>query len=164
MEAAMDSVLRLILRFLVVPLGGVVAICVGTLVVVVAHWNALDALARADAAGQEEWLFALAIAGPVLAMLFSMMAFYALMPAAIGVLIAEFFAVRSWIYHTANGGLSAWIGWTLMADMRAEYADFADLKILIAAGLAGGLGYWLVAGWSAGFWRPVGRARTQPPA
>jgi hypothetical protein len=151
----MDSVLRLILRLLVVPLGAIVAICVGTLVVVVANWGALDALARADAAAQEEWFFAFVVAGPVLAMLFSVMAFYAFLVAAIGVLVAEFFAVRSWIYHTLNGGLATCIGWALMADMRAEYTDFADPKILIAAGLAAGLAYWLVAGWSAGFWRPV---------
>jgi hypothetical protein len=151
----MDSFLRLILRLIVVPFGGVVAICVGTLVLIVAHWGALEALARADAASQEEWLIAFAIAGPVLAMLFSMMAFYALVPAVIGVLVAEFFAVRSWIYHALNGGLAAWIGWVLMADARTEYAAFADPKILVAAGLAGGLAYWLVAGWSAGFWKPV---------
>jgi hypothetical protein len=160
----MDSILRLILRLLVVPLGAIVAICVGTLVVVVAHWGALDTLARADAAAQEEWFFALVVVGPVLAMLFSVMAFYALLIAAIGVLAAEFFAVRSWIYHALNGGLAAGIGWMLMADMRAEYADFADPKILIAAGLAGGLAYWLVAGWSAGFWKPVGRANAVPSA
>jgi hypothetical protein len=154
----MNTVFRLVLRFLVVPLGGVFAILAGTLVLVVAHWGALDALARADAASQEEWLLAFAIAGPVLAMLFSMMAFYALVPAVIGVLAAEFFAVRSWIYHALNGGLAAWIGWALMADMRSEYAAFAEPKILVAAGLAGGLAYWLVAGWSAGFWKPVGSA------
>jgi hypothetical protein len=26
-----------------------------------------------------------------------------------------------------------------------------------AAGLAGGFAYWLIAGWSAGFWKPVFR-------
>jgi len=151
----MDSVFRLILRFLVVPVGGIVAACVGTLVLIVAHWGALETLARADAPAQEEWFLALVIAGPVLAMLFSLLAFHALTAAAIGVLVAEFFAVRSWIYHALNGALASWIGWALMADLRAEYADFADPKILVAAGLAGGLAYWAVAGWSAGFWRPV---------
>jgi hypothetical protein len=158
----MDTILRLILRLLVVPLGGVVAVCVGTLVLIVAHWGALDALARADAASQEEWFFAFVVAGPVLAMLFSMMAFYGFLVAAVGVVIAEFFAIRSWIYHTANGALAAAIGWALMADMRAEYADFADPKILVAAGLAGGIAYWIVAGWSAGFWKPVNGTHTSP--
>jgi len=34
-----------------------------------------------------------------------------------------------------------------------------------AAGLAGGFAYWAVAGWSAGFWKPVFRQRVlAPPA
>jgi hypothetical protein len=158
----MDSVLRLILRLFLVPLGGVVAACVGTLVLVVAHWRAIEALARADAAAQEAWFFAFAAAGPVLAMLFSMTAFYALTAAAVGILAAELFALRSWIYHTLNGGLAALVGWALTADMRADYAGFGDPKILVAAGLAAGLAYWCVAGWNAGFWKPVGRTRTAP--
>ena len=28
---------------------------------------------------------------------------------------------------------------------------------MIAAGLLGGLAYWAIAGWSAGFWKPVFR-------
>jgi hypothetical protein len=155
----MDSILRLILRLLIVPLGAVIAICVAAMVLIVAHWNAFETLARADTQAQEAWMFAFVVAGPVLAMLFSLMAAYALVPAAIGVLIAEFFAVRSWLYHAANGGLAAWIGWSLMADIRAEYRAFADPTVLVAAGLAGGLAYWLIAGWSAGFWKPVRAAR-----
>ena len=32
-----------------------------------------------------------------------------LLPATLGALIAEAFAIRSWMYHAANGGLSAWV-------------------------------------------------------
>jgi len=31
---------------------------------------------------------------------------------------------------------------------------------VIAAGLAGGLAYWAIAGWSAGFWKPVFRSES----
>jgi hypothetical protein len=153
----MDSVFRFVLRLLVVPLGAVVAICVSAAVLIVAHWSALENLAGADPDAQAEWLIAFVVAGPVLATLFSLMAATGMVAAAIGVLISECFAIRSWLYHAANGALAAWIGWSLMADTRTEYAAFADPKILVAAGLAGGLAYWLVAGWSAGFWKPVGR-------
>jgi hypothetical protein len=78
------------------------------------------------------------------------------------VLIAEAFAIRSWIYHAVNGGLSAWIGWSLMRDTQAQYRFLTEPRILVAAGLAGGLAYWLVAGWTAGFWKPVFRASPQP--
>jgi hypothetical protein len=151
----MDVLLRGILRLFLVPLGAAVAICVGMTVLIVAHWTALQALADADPRAQEQWFIAFVLAGPALAMLFSLMTVYALLPASIGVLISEFFAVRSWIYHAANGGLSAWIGWSMMQDVRAEYRVFADPTTLVAAGLAGGLAYWLIAGWSAGFWKPV---------
>ena len=151
----MDSFLRLLLRLLLVPLGAVMATCVAVAVLIVAHWSALMALAAASAQAQEEWFVAFLVAGPVLAMLFSLMAVYALMPAAVGVLISELFAVRSWIFHAANGALAMWIGWSLMAEMREEYRAFGDPTVLIAAGLAGGLAYWLIAGWSAGFWKPV---------
>ena len=30
-------------------------------------------------------------------------------------------------------------------------------EAITAAGLAGGFAYWLIAGWSAGFWKPVFR-------
>lgn len=151
----MELLGRFILRLLLIPLGAAVAITVAVLVIAAAHWNAFLALANASPQAQEDYLFALLVAGPLLAMVLALASALAFVPAAIGVLIAETFAIRSWIYHAANGGLAAWIGWTLMEDVREEYRLFTDPKILVAAGFAGGLAYWLVAGWSAGFWKPV---------
>ena len=153
----METFGRFLLRLLLVPLGAIVGLCVAVLVVTAANWDALLALAHASAQAQADWLFAFIIAGPVLALLFAFSAAFAFIPAAIGVLIAEVFAIRSFLYHAANGGLSAWIGWTLMQDIREEYSFLADPKIMVAAGIAAGLAYWLVAGWTAGFWKPIGR-------
>jgi multidrug efflux pump subunit AcrB len=97
----------------------------------------------------------------VLAFLFSLAVALTLLPAGVGVLIAEAFAIRSWIYHAANGGLAAWIGWSLMQDMQKEYRFLTEPRIMVAAGLAGGLAYWLVAGCTAGFWKPVFRSEPQ---
>ena len=157
----MGIVGRFILRLLLVPLGGAVATCIAALVLVVAHWNAFRALAEASPQAQEEYLFALFVAGPILATLLSMSAAMTFLPAAIGVLISETFAIRAWLYHAANGGLSAWIGWSLIHDMREEYRLFTEPTALVAAGIAGGFAYWLIAGWSAGFWKPI-RQRRQP--
>lgn len=151
----MDTFLRFLLRFILIPLGAAAALCVGMLVLVVAHWKALQVLADASQEAQQEWFIAFIIAGPVLALFFSMMTASAFTAATVGVLISEVFALRSWIYHAANGGLSAWIGWSLMQDMRDEYRVLSDPTTLVAAGLAGGLAYWLIAGWSAGFTEPV---------
>ena len=67
----------------------------------------------------------------------------------------ETLAVRSWVYHAANGGIAGWLGWALTQDMQDEYRFLTEPKILIAAGLLGGLVYWIIAGWTAGFWKPV---------
>jgi len=158
----MDTVARLLLRVLLVPLGAVVAILVATAVMLVAHRNGIAALANADPDAQDLWILDVLRAGPLLAVLLSLTFALASLAAAVGVLIAEAFAIRSWIYHAANGGLAAWIGWSLMNDVDARYRFLTEPKILVAAGLAGGLAYWLVAGWTAGFWKPVFPAPARP--
>jgi hypothetical protein len=154
----MESVLRLILRLFLVPLGGVVAFTVAMILLVVAHWHEFAALADARPDEQGYWLLAFVLAGPVLAFLLSLAVALTLLAAAVGVLISEAFAIRSWIYHAANGGLAAWIGWSLMQDAQNDYRFLAEPKIMVAAGLAGGLAYWVVAGSTAGFWKPVFRS------
>jgi hypothetical protein len=155
----MDTLIRLLLRFILVPLGGAAAIAAGTAVIVIAHHKALVTLLDADPQAQEDYFIALMFGGPLLALLLSIWAFYMLVPAMIGVLISEALAVRSWIYHAANGGVSAWIGWALSQDIQDEYRFLTEPRILIAAGLFGGLTYWIVSGWTAGFWKPVGPGR-----
>ena len=157
----MESLLRLILRLFLVPLGGVVAVTIAMILLVVAHWHEFAALADARPDEQGYWLLAFVLAGPVLAFLFSLAVALTLLPAAVGVLISEAFAIRSWIYHAANGGLAAWVGWSLMQDTQNDYRFLAEPKIMVAAGLAGGLAYWVVAGSTAGFWKPVFRSRPQ---
>ena len=151
----MDSLARFVLRLLVVPLGGAAAITAAVAVLLVAHWGELATLAQADPEAQGAWLIAFVVAGPMLAFLLSLTAASALLPAVVGALIAEAFAIRSWIFHAANGGLAAWIGWSLMQDVQSQYRFLTEPRIMVAAGLAGGFAYWVVAGWTAGFWKPV---------
>jgi hypothetical protein len=158
-----DILIRLVLRFILVPLGAVAAIAAATAVVVIAHHNALAALLDADPQAQQDYFIAMMLAGPVLALLLSIWAFHMFVPAMIGVVISEALAIRSWIYHAANGGISAWLGWVLTQDIQEEYRFLTEPRILIAAGLVGGLVYWLVAGWTAGFWRPAGPERRPAP-
>jgi hypothetical protein len=77
-------------------------------------------------------------------------------------LISETFAIRSFIFHALNGALSAWIGWHLFGSIDNSPVPLHDPLPVVAAGLAGGLAYWAVAGWSAGFWQPV-FAPARPP-
>ena len=151
----MDSLVRFVMRLLLVPLGASLAIAVAALVIVVAHWGDFIELMKARPDVEGYWVLVVVIIGPALAILLAFGVAFTVLPATVGVLIAEAFAIRSWIFHILNGGLSAWIGWSLMADLPPEYRFLADPKIIIAAGFASGIAYWLVAGWSAGFWKPV---------
>ena len=146
----MDSLGRLLLRVVLVPLGYFVAVIVGTLVIVFGSWKL--GVAASDPDQQPFAIFGFVFAAPVLlVMLLSMM----WLPAAIGILISEAFAIRSWIFHAGNGAASAWIGWGLFGYIDDSRIPLNEPLPVVAAGLAGGLAYWAIAGWSAGFWKPV---------
>ena len=146
----MDSLGRLLLRVVLVPLGYFVAVIIGTLVIVFGSWKL--GVAASDPDDQPFAIFGFVFAAPVLlVMLLSMM----WLPAAIGVLISETFAIRSWMFHAGNGAVSAWIGWSLFGYIDDSRIPLNEPLPVVAAGLAGGLAYWAIAGWSAGFWKPV---------
>jgi hypothetical protein len=146
-------VVRFIFRFLIVPFAASVAICVAMLFVVAAHWNRFVALAGNNPAPPDDAAYFLLLLAPALVMSAAVVAMLA--PAAIGALIAEAFAIRSWMFHIANGGLSAWIGWLTLEDVRKPYEIFNEPLIVAGAGIAAGFAYWAIAGWSAGFWKPM---------
>jgi hypothetical protein len=146
---------RLILRFLLVPFGAVVAVCVAEAVVITANWRAFAEMVSARQHANEDMMFSLLLAGSAFFLLLSVAAFLMLLPGIIGVILAEALAIRSWIFHAANGAISAWVGWSMIAELRKDYHLFNEPSIILAAGLAAGFAYWLVAGWSAGFWKPV---------
>ena len=146
----MDSLGRLLLRVVLVPLGYFVAVIIGTLVIVFGSWKL--GVAASDPDHQPFAVFGFVFAAPVLlVMLLSMM----WLPAAIGILISETFAIRSWIFHAGNGAVSAWMGWSLFGYIDDSRIPLNEPLPVVAAGLAGGLAYWAIAGWSAGFWKPV---------
>ena len=147
---------RFLLRLLLVPLGAGIAIWVAVAVVAFAHWSRFAALVAADPGAADNIVIALLVAEPALMLLFA--ASTMLVPASLGMLISEAFAIRSWMFHAANGGLSAWVGWVgwLTLSEFGPHAEFYDQAlIVVGAGIAAGCTYWAVAGWSAGFWKPV---------
>lgn len=157
----MDNLLRLLIRLLLVPLGVVAGMIATMAVVMFGYWRLGDLLA-----GNDE-VQAIALFDTLAAAAFVLMAIVLVMwaIAAIGILFAEAFAVRSWIFHTANGAISAWIAAQLFPPYPDAPVPFDDATAyVLGAGLAGGLVYWLVAGWSAGFWKPLGGALPPPAA
>jgi hypothetical protein len=148
----MDSLGRLLLRFLLVPLGYFVAVLAGTLVILFGSWKLGQAGANPDA--EAIMVFGFVFAAPVLLVLLLSVMW---LPGSIGILVSEAFAIRSWIFHAGNGAISAWIGWSLFGYIDATRVPVNEPLPVVAAGLAAGFAYWLIAGWSAGFWKPVFR-------
>src|SRR5262249_59884180 len=93
-------------------------------------------------------IFGFVFAAPVLlVMLLSLM----WLPAAIGILISETFAIRSFLFHAGNGAVSALIGWNLFGYIDETGIALNEPLAVIAARLAGGRGYSAVARVSGGF-------------
>ena len=156
----MDNLLRLMLRFILVPLGYFAASIAGTLVVITASWQLIDMAMSGDPDAPAFALFGFAIGGPILLLV---VLTFMLLPASIGILISEAFAIRSWIFHVLNGVASAWLGWQLYGSAAEKGIPLDQPLVVVAAGIAGGFAYWAVAGFSAGFYRPVFR-RDPPPS
>jgi hypothetical protein len=150
----MDNLGRLLLRFILVPLGYFVAVVAGTVVIVVGSWKLGPIAVTSDPDAQAIAVFGFVFVTPVLlVMLLTVM----WLPGSIGVLIAEGFAIRSWMFHAGNGAVTAWITWSMFGYVDDNHIPVTQPVAVIAAGLAGGLAYWAIAGWSAGFWKPVFR-------
>jgi len=70
-------------------------------------------------------------------------------PALLGALAAEFFRLRQWWFHIGLGVVMAVIAYAwVLRDF--FFPDPAPMSVTLAAGLAGGTVYWLIAGASAG--------------
>ena len=154
---------RFLLRLILVPFGWSVAAFVMLVTIIISNWSGLAAVAAAPPDQQQNYFMLLFFFFPILLIVLAYAAMWMMVPSAIGIVISEGLAIRSWIYHAANGGLSAWIAWSMIGDVRAEYQFLTDPKVIVAAGLAAGLSYWLIAGWSAGFWKPVFAPAPLPP-
>ena len=155
--------IRFLLRFLLVPLGGFFAAMMATIVVCSVNWAQFLKLVAADPQAPANAMLALIFIGPALLAIMSVGAFAMLLPATIGVVISEIFAIRSLLFHASNGALAAWLGWVVMQDFLKDFEFYKEPTAVIAAGIVAGLTYWTIAGWTAGFWKPVFSAPPPPP-
>lgn len=84
-------------------------------------------------------------------------AYFAFIPAVFAIVIGEVTGKRDWLFYALAGAVVALviIGFS-RGGGGAAFAEVADLNfvlIVIGSGMCGGIGYWLVAGRSAGGWR-----------
>lgn len=110
---------RLLLRLVVVPFGCACAIARAA-VIVLAYWHAVQALLASKSPAQGGELVFVLASVPVLAAVLAVIAVHMFMSAGVGVLISEALAIRSWIFHGANGSVSAWLGWTLFSLIKRK--------------------------------------------
>jgi hypothetical protein len=157
----MENVIRLLMRFLLVPLGYLAAGIATTVVVLIGWWQFTDVTMGARPETQEFAILGFFIAGPLLLMI---MLTGFLLPASIGILISEAFAIRTWVFHVLNGVLSMWVGWQLFGNDVGTGLPLEQPLVVIAAGILGGFAYWAVAGFSAGFYKPIFRRDSPVPA
>jgi len=154
------SISRVLVRLLLVPLAGVLAGCAATLVAFIANWNVFLSVIGGDAMTSGD-VVAIMVA---LAMLLvsSAATFPMLLPAVIGVTISEVLTLRSIVFHTLNGMLSIWVGRSSMVDPGRPFEFHGHPPAVLAAGLAAGLVYWMIAGRSAGLAPEAPRPRPVP--
>lgn len=87
---------------------------------------------------------------PLVALL---MAYFAFLPAVVAILAGEFFGKRDWLFYALGGAVVAaiLIGFDRSAETGSEATlDLTITLIMVGAGMCGGIGYWLIAGRTAG--------------
>lgn len=91
-------------------------------------------------------------------------AYFAFIPAAVAIVAGELLSRRDWLWWAICGGVSAaLVAAVILAGPDGTDEAVADpgfLAVVVAAGLVGGFGYWLVAGRGAGGWRPTAPGRS----
>lgn len=154
----MDSFFRFLLRLILVPLGYLSAVVAGATVILVGEWR-IGTLFQTSQPDEAAMGVVVAIVTSVFVLVLMLSTLW--LVAAVGILFSEAFAVRSWIFHAGNGVVSAWIGAALFSPGPSLPSVAEDPFYVVAAGLAGGLAYWLVAGSTAGFFKPVLRSAAE---
>ncbi len=141
--AVIIRVLAVILAYALACLGAAIVLTLGTLM---PQWH--------DLTSSEPQTFVL---WSVVAVATAMIAGTAMLPTLLVVALTEAFAWRSSLVYAALGGVIA-----LALSYGTDFAGYlgqpgSDLarerEVLAAAGIAGGLVYWLFAGRNAGVWK-----------
>jgi hypothetical protein len=95
-------------------------------------------------------------------------AYFAFVPSAVIILIAELLAKRDWLFYAIGGGIVAAIFLAFLhqaADPDFDVAGSGPMLAVIGGGIVGGFFYWLCAGrWAGGWYGPRNPPGTTSPA
>jgi hypothetical protein len=149
---AMTGKMHLLLRIIVITfalmaafMAAGVTLAIG---VVAPDWGGVD-----SDAFERIWFFGFAFLAT------SFVGAVALLPALLLVVLAEAARIRTFLYYGIGGALIALVAFygSDVSSMLENTTDIApvghSLQLAAAAGIIGGLVYWLIAGQNAGRWR-----------
>lgn len=95
-------------------------------------------------------------------------AYFAFVPAAAVILVAEVLAKRDWLFYAVGGGVVAAVFLAFLhqaADPDFEVAGSGPMLAVFGGGIVGGFFYWLSAGrWAGGWYRRKDPPGTTSPA
>lgn len=159
-RTVMNRILTYLVRFAVIIAGYVVASLAASAFLNIVTLASLGFTAdEAPAAAMGSIVFSI----PFIALF---VAYFAFVPSVVAILISEIFGLRDWLYHALAGGVVAAvvIGFFRGAAEAGNEAvtDPRFALGIIGAGMCGGIGYWLIAGRTAGSWRQRPRDVTSP--
>ena len=154
----MTALFRIVMMIVGYIWACIAASLVLTLGTLAPNWNDLDALGQSlgpalgDRSGEVPTVALWTVVGIGAAIIFAIGFF----PTLLAIVITEGFKLRSIVVHAVIGGalaLAAAYGLDFSGYMTAPNADMVhEREVFAAAGIAGGLVYWLFAGRRAGIW------------
>jgi hypothetical protein len=160
--ALLRRTLIILLAYLVAAAFGAMAIAISTSVLTLTH----PAMAGTPLPTLSRGIGMILVTAPYVFMPLIAAAF---IPAVIVAAVAEVFRLRSVLFYAATGGtvaVIAMIGVRLMLHFtmfrpklpaQGVSLSFSVPWFIVAAGIISGLGYWAIAGRSAGKWRTIAR-------
>ena len=147
----MTVLVRIVMLFIAYILACLAAAIVLTIGTLTPHWSDLNALGMQSPALQSAALWSVVAVGAAI------IATVAMLPTLLVIALTEGFALRSVVVYGVIGGalaLAAAYGLDFGGYNGAPGSEFArEREVFAAAGIAGGLVYWLFAGRKAGAWK-----------
>lgn len=150
----MDRFVLFFLRLIMITVGFIVAsLAAGIALALLTRIVTPPEATELSNAGFDRWLIVATITFS------SLTGYVAFIPAMIVILYGEFTSRRDWLFYALAGGLIAAFAPLILTLLRGtgQPVDLEFLAMSLAAGMIGGLAYWLVSGRKAGNWLPGNR-------
>ena len=147
---------RFILRLIVIVIAASVALgAAGTAAMMLFYTN--EIVPRAEVEFEFEVMESFFDLAYVSIVTFTLAGELTLLPAVLIIAAAEAFRLKGWVFYGAAGAVLASAPVILSGPIGLDPIDTQYLASVAAAGIAGGLVYWLLAGRYAGEWWAGGR-------